>query len=166
MDVVHGTLPPTSAGMGLRDGPLGRVRPTRVLVADDEEPIRSLMARLLTRGGCDVVTVSDGAEAVEAESGGSQPFDVVVLDMAMPRKSGVEAYREIARHNTASRFLFTSAYYESGLLNDVLREGRSGFLPKPFLPGCILEEVQNLVEEEAPEQVTPEAPGTLPILFG
>jgi len=136
----------------------------RVLVADDDAPVRDVMARVLARGGCDVVTVSDGAEAVEVESGGSPPFDVVVLDMAMPRKDGVQAYREIARHNSDSRFLFTSAYYESRLLNEVMREGRSGFLPKPFVPGSILEEVQNLVQE-AETQSAPQPSGVLPILF-
>ncbi len=139
-------------------------RPMRVLVADDEEPVRDLVTRVLARGGCHVVAVSDGAEAIEVESGDAQPFDVVILDMMMPRKNGVQAYREIARHNSASRFLFTSAYYESGLLNDVLREGRSIFLPKPFLPACILEEVQNLIDGEAKE-VAPEVPSALPILF-
>lgn len=145
-------------------GSLPLSRPMRVLVADDDEPVRTLMARVLAQGGCDVVAVSDGIEAVAAESGGDRPFDVVILDVAMPGKNGVEAYREIARRNNASRFLFTSAYYESGLLNDVMREGRSGFLPKPFVPGNILDEVRNLAEEgEAPSpQPAPEA---LPILF-
>lgn len=162
------TLNPTLASVALHSGSVAGLpnprRPTRVLVADDDEPVRSLMARVLMQGGCDVVTASDGAEAVETESGGSQPFDVVILDMAMPRKNGVEAYREIARRNSASRFLFTSAYYEGQLLNDVMREGRSGFLPKPFLPGCILEEVHHLVEGQA-AQPAPEPREWLPILF-
>jgi CheY-like chemotaxis protein len=136
----------------------------RVLVADDDEPVRTMMARVLAQGGCDVVAVSDGVEAVAVESGDERPFDVVVLDIAMPGKNGVEAYREIARRNSASRFLFTSAYYESGLLNDVMREGRSGFLPKPFVPGCILDEIKNLIEEDVEPSPQP-APETLPILF-
>ena len=164
MDTMNATMTPLALRVDLQAGAARRGRTMRVLVADDEEPVRELMARVLARGGWDVVAVRDGAEAVEVESGGNQPFDVVILDMAMPRKNGVQAYREIARHNSASRFLFTSAYYESGLLNEVLREGRSTFLPKPFLPGCILEEVQSLVEREV-VQVAPEAPTTLPILF-
>jgi two-component system, cell cycle sensor histidine kinase and response regulator CckA len=164
MDTTNTTMAPSPLRVDFRADTMGHGRPMRVLVADDEEPVRDLMARVLARGGCDVVAVSDGAEAVEAESDGNQPFDVVVLDMAMPRKNGVQAYREIARHNSASRFLFTSAYYESRLLNEVLREGRSGFLPKPFLPGCILEEVQNLIAGGA-TQGAPVAPSPLPILF-
>ena len=163
-DAMNATMTPLTVRMDPPAASARLGRPMRVLVADDEEPVRDLVSRVLVRGGCHVVAVSDGAEAVEVESEDGQPFDVVILDMLMPRKNGVQAYREIARHNSASRFLFTSAYYESGLLNDVLREGRSVFLPKPFLPACILEEVQNLVEGEV-EEVAPEAPETLPILF-
>jgi len=164
MDTMNATVEPAPLGIDFHADPMGPGRPMRVLVADDEEPMRDLMTRVLARGGCDVVAVGDGAEAVEAESDGSQPFDVVILDMAMPRKNGVQAYREIAQHNSASRFLFTSAYYEGRLLNEVLREGRSGFLPKPFLPGCILEEVQNLVRGED-GQGAPEPSTALPIVF-
>ena len=159
MNTLNAASMSLDSGLGMRSG-----RPMRVLVADDEETVRDLMARVLTNGECEVVTVRDGAEAVEVESEGGEPFDVVILDMVMPRKNGVEAYREIARHNAASRFVFTSAYYESGLLNEVLSEGRSLFLPKPFLPGCILEEMQNLVEGEAPEPA-PAPSRSLPILF-
>lgn len=163
-DVMNATTMPLAMRKDPRADAARLGRPMRVLVADDEEPVRDLVARVLARGGCHVVAVNDGAEAVEVESGDGQPFDVVILDMMMPRKNGVQAYREIAQHNSASRFLFTSAYYESGLLNDVLREGRSIFLPKPFLPACVLEEVQNLIDGEVRE-VAPEAPSTLPILF-
>lgn len=164
MDTLNAAPMPLALGMGLRAATQRLGRPMRVLVADDEEPVRELVARVLARGGCDVVAVRDGAEAVEAESEGGEPFDVVILDMMMPRKTGVQAYREIARRNNASRFLFTSAYYESGVLNDVLREGRANFLPKPFLPGCILDEVQNLIEGETREPVLQEEPGAVPLL--
>ncbi len=163
MEAIHVVPTPATLGKDLQGGQIGD-RPLRVLVADDDEPVRHLVARVLARGGCDVVAVSDGVEAVQAESNGDPPFDVVILDMLMPRKDGVQAYREIARHNDTSRFLFTSAYYESTLLNEVIREGRSSFLPKPFLPGWILQEVQNLIpKEEVPS--TPQPSDGMPILF-
>jgi len=82
----------------------------------------------------------------------------------MPGRTGVAAYWEISRRYGGARFLFTSAYYESGLLNDALCEGRSAFLAKPFLPGYVLEEVQNLVAAGA-DPAEPETSGTHTILI-
>lgn len=120
-------------------------RRRRVLVADDDEQVRTLVTRMLRLSGCEVVAVADGAEAVEAALASERPFDVVILDIFMPGRNGVKAYWEISRRHGGARFLFTSAYYESALLNDALREGRSAFLAKPFLPGYVLEEVQSLI---------------------
>lgn len=59
---------------------------TRVLVAEDDSSIRSLVSRYLQKQGYEVVTASDGAEAVVKLDG--QRFDAVVLDIMMPRLDG------------------------------------------------------------------------------
>ena len=61
-------------------------RTPRVLIADDEESIRTLVARILRRAGFEAVQAADGQYAIEQLDGG--PFDVVVLDLMMPRVDG------------------------------------------------------------------------------
>lgn len=61
-------------------------KPPRVLVADDEDAIRTLVSRMLTRAGFDAVQASDGQHAIERLDAGT--FDAVVLDLMMPRVDG------------------------------------------------------------------------------
>ncbi len=65
----------------------------RVLVADDDELSRNIVAMILEGMGCRVDVVADGAEAVEAASEGL--YDLILLDGTMPRLSGIEAARAI-----------------------------------------------------------------------
>ena len=69
-------------------------RPVRVLVADDERNLRELIIRELARRGHEVDGAADGAIALERIRDGS--FDVVVLDMRMPQKQGIDVLRELA----------------------------------------------------------------------
>lgn len=59
----------------------------RVLVADDEEPIRLLVSRVLRRAGYRTVGVSDGEQAIHALRDG--PYDAIVMDLMMPRVDGI-----------------------------------------------------------------------------
>jgi DNA-binding response OmpR family regulator len=61
-------------------------KPPRVLVADDEEAIRTLVGRMLTRAGFDPVQAFDGQDAIERLDAGM--FDALVLDLMMPRVDG------------------------------------------------------------------------------
>ena len=72
----------------------GRQRPlARVLVADDEQLARTIVARILEGMGCRVDTVSNGVEAVEAAR--TVKYDLIFLDGVMPKMSGLEVARAI-----------------------------------------------------------------------
>ena len=72
----------------------GRQRPlARVLVADDEQLARTIVARALEAMGCRVDTVSNGVEAVEVAR--TVKYDLIFLDGVMPKMSGLEATRAI-----------------------------------------------------------------------
>jgi CheY-like chemotaxis protein len=65
----------------------------RVLVLDDEPSIRDLMGRLLKLRGCRVEAMDDGAQALQAHT--AAPFDLVIVDLAMPKMNGVEFLRRL-----------------------------------------------------------------------
>lgn len=79
-----------------------------ILIVDDEEPVRTPLAKFLSRRGADVLQAADGLEALTMLERYS--VDVIVLDLRMPRMSGPEFYRALQRtHPTlASRVLFLS----------------------------------------------------------
>ena len=66
----------------------------RILVADDSETILLLMRTRLEMAGHAVVTAADGQEVLDAVSAGGLP-DLLLLDAMMPRKSGIDALREL-----------------------------------------------------------------------
>jgi DNA-binding NtrC family response regulator len=68
-------------------------RTIRVLVADDETNLRELIVRELTRRGLEAEGVGDGDTALTKLR--EAPYDVVVLDMKMPKKEGIEVLREL-----------------------------------------------------------------------
>jgi DNA-binding NarL/FixJ family response regulator len=81
--------------------------PARVLVADDHEQMRSLIAELLSEGFQVVGAVADGEELVRAA--GSLRPDIIISDIAMPRMSGLEARNKLIRQKLAIPFVFVSA---------------------------------------------------------
>jgi CheY-like chemotaxis protein len=88
---AHGDLEPTWSGRV--NIPAPGMAGIRVLLAEDSQANRLIMAEILRRGGFEVDTVGDGAEAVEAVR--SLPYDVVLMDLDMPVMDGLAATRQI-----------------------------------------------------------------------
>ncbi|WP_193605432.1 response regulator [Nocardioides dongkuii] len=105
----------------------------RVLIADDFEPVRMLASRMLQKlGHGDVVEAEDGQEAVELMA--RRPFDLLLLDLSMPRMTGVEVVRWVRAHpeHTAGLnivVISASAHTERPVLNEL---GITHVLAKPF----------------------------------
>ncbi|MBI5902265.1 MAG: response regulator [Deltaproteobacteria bacterium] len=81
-----------------------------VLLAEDNGEVRRMTKALLEEVGYRVVEARDGEEAVRKYAGAGDDMDIIVMDMVMPRKSGMAACGEIKRMNPAVKVLFTSGY--------------------------------------------------------
>jgi CheY-like chemotaxis protein len=105
----------------------------RVLVVDDEEPIRMALERFLTSLGHEVVTVSSGSEAIWRGEG-EEIFDAVLLDMRMPDVSGQQIFQRWSadRPDLAARVVFLTGDIVSADLQQFLNSTGRPFLPKPF----------------------------------
>ncbi|MDZ7709617.1 MAG: ATP-binding protein [Roseovarius sp.] len=93
-------------------GPAPLPRPLRVLLAEDTETSRTVTGALLERDGHAVHLARDGLEAVEAAA--EHPFDLIVMDVAMPRLDGIEATRRIREGdgpNAATRIVALTAWH-------------------------------------------------------
>ncbi len=115
---------------------LGRRRPLddriRVLVADDEPQLRTLLTRLLTREGYDVTAVASGAELVSAVREADEPFDLIVSDVMMPQLSGLDALRVLADELGDTPVLLMTAMRDERLLREATEAGALGVIAKPF----------------------------------
>jgi two-component system, cell cycle sensor histidine kinase and response regulator CckA len=124
--------------------PLGQGE--RILIADDEPMIRQLASTVLTHLGYQVTAVADGAAAVEAATFGDAKFDLVLLDLTMPRMGGLEALDAIR-----ARWPHIPVIIASGYSND--RFGAMlpnvTFLDKPFSPTVLGRTVRQVLETKA-----------------
>jgi two-component system cell cycle sensor histidine kinase/response regulator CckA len=102
----------------------------RILLVEDEDMVRAVAERALTRQGYSVVTASDGDEGVEAVRN-NPDFDLVVSDVVMPSMDGPAMAREIRQLVPGLPVLFMSGYAEETLRRDIDIEGMH-FIAKPF----------------------------------
>jgi putative two-component system response regulator len=108
-------------------------RPERILVADDDGSVRALLRALLDRAGYDVVEVADGDAALAAVATNG-PIDLLLLDVNMPRRDGIEVTRRL-RSQHSTELLPIILVTGLGALEDKvagLDAGATDLLTKPF----------------------------------
>ncbi|MBS0473596.1 MAG: response regulator, partial [Proteobacteria bacterium] len=103
----------------------------RVLLVEDEDMVRAVAERALTRAGYTVTTASDGDEGLEIVESGAE-FDLIVSDVVMPAMDGPTMVREVRKLRPDLPVLFMSGYAEEQLRNQIDISGGVHFLPKPF----------------------------------
>ncbi|HXF83334.1 MAG TPA: response regulator, partial [bacterium] len=118
--------------------PMGE-RP-RILIVDDEAPIRELCARILAPS-YDVVTAASGAQAMALAA--SSPPDLLLTDLKMPGMTGLEAARQIVAAAPDVSVVVMTGFSEFDSLLETVRFGVNGFLMKPFSA----EDLRKTVEE-------------------
>ncbi|HUS94663.1 MAG TPA: response regulator [Patescibacteria group bacterium] len=113
----------------------------RILVAEDEPDIRHLIALTLEFNGFDVVSVNDGFEAIEAAKVGG--FDLIVLDVRMPRTSGYDACRQLRKFAVTKNtpIVFLSAKGQESEVETGLDAGADEYILKPFAPNDLVERI-------------------------
>jgi DNA-binding NarL/FixJ family response regulator len=103
---------------------------TRVLVADDHEIVRKGLKLLLTAES-DLHVVAEAADGAEAVTRAlSDDIDLAILDLSMPRKTGLQAARELGRRRPELRILILSMYDDEQFLFEALKAGASGYVLK------------------------------------
>jgi len=102
----------------------------RILVVDDEDNVRRLLDGICRRAGYDVVSVSDGAEALAALDQGF--FQVCVVDLHLPRVDGMEVLRRAKELHPDSQVIIFTGYGDIDSAVQALRLGAYDYLQKPF----------------------------------
>jgi PAS domain S-box-containing protein len=120
----------------------------RVLIVDDEEGVRRIAGESLRRAGFEVVVAGDGVEAVALIRGGDVRFDAMLLDMTMPRMSGVETCAVIKGLLPDLPVIVTSGYSEQDAASRFEVGAIAGFIQKPFLPSALVRMMQDAVRRE------------------
>jgi len=104
-------------------------RPPRILLADDEQSIQTLLSYPLQKDGFEVVRASDGREALDLFA--EQSFDLVVLDVMMPRLDGLEVCRRLRERSSVPIIMLTAKTEEIDKVLG-LELGADDYITKPF----------------------------------
>lgn len=115
--------------------------PRTILLAEDSEDFRLLLAMFLRGRGYEVFTAKDGPEAVEAAV--SHRPAVVLMDIGLPDVDGLSATRRIRERLTPAEtaILVVTAYDSAEFRADALEAGCDGYIVKPVAPSELLEKV-------------------------
>jgi len=117
--------------------PLEKLELARVLVAEDDDALRTMMAARLRNDGCEVIEASTGDEALDVitqvweGSGPLDGLDLLIMDVRMPGLSGIEIAYLLRSWRVCAPVLFVTAYPEPDLLAEV-RQLQGRILAKPF----------------------------------
>jgi len=120
----------------------------RILVIDDDANILGVLAEMLTTAGYEVTEVSSGKEGLKLYR--ETPFDLVITDLFMPEKDGLEVIIELRRDLPEAKIITISAgsaYGHSSLETSRLL-GAARTLRKPFMEDQLLEVVREVLESK------------------
>ncbi len=125
---------------------------TSILIAEDDQDIRDLIAITLQFAGFDVTTAVDGAQAVDKAL--AQPVDLILMDVRMPRMTGYEACRRLQEMEQTRDIpvVFLSAKGQEQEIKQGLEVGGAQYILKPFAPEELVRRIRELLDggAEAP----------------
>ena len=122
-----------------------------ILLVEDEDMVRAVAERALTRQGYTVVTASEGEEALgllAEQAGKEEQFDMIVSDVVMPNMDGPTMAKHVRKNYPDLPILFMSGYAEEQLRKSIDLD-KVNFLPKPFSVAQIAEAVGETLAEHA-----------------
>ena len=120
----------------------------RILVVDDEELLRMVMKAVLAYRGYHVAEAEDGVDAVEKYAKASPKFDLVLMDMHMPRLNGHDALVKIREIDPRARAVMLSGGLHDGASDSVTGLEGVSFLHKPFENQELIRLVRQMLDGE------------------
>jgi two-component system cell cycle sensor histidine kinase/response regulator CckA len=128
--------------------PVGRDKDGRsgtVLLVEDSDTVRTVVANMLESGGLTVLQAPGGEEALALARRGDAPIDLLLTDIAMPEMSGVELADRLERERPDVRILFMTGYAEEAVVNEGILGKHRECIGKPFTPEQITKRVRKIL---------------------
>ncbi len=116
-----------------------------VVLAEDEEPLRVLLGRVLAGSGYHVISGRNGAEALEAVHARGGQVDLLLTDLVMPRMTGAELARALSGEQPGMKVLFMTGHTEDANVLDRFEHGGAEVIQKPFTNEALLGLVRRLL---------------------
>ncbi len=117
--------------------------PPTVLLAEDEEVVREVMAQMLQTLGYRVLAAENGCHALELFADCPEAIELVIFDLSMPAMNGAELFDRLRSLAPEVKTLLTTGHDELAEVKRMRCAGLTGFLPKPFT----LKDMRRAVDE-------------------
>jgi DNA-binding NtrC family response regulator len=124
------------------------------MLADDDEALRGLVRRMLTKNGYHVLQAADGREALDVANAHGGPIHLLLTDIIMPNVNGIVLAERLLRQRPETAVLFMSGYMEATIL--AAKNTSVTVLQKPFTEQRLIDTVQQVLPSKAlePEEET------------
>jgi two-component system chemotaxis response regulator CheY len=114
-----------------------------VLIVDDAAFMRISIKNMLTKNGYDVIGEAENG-AIGVEMYKDLKPDIVTMDITMPEMSGLEALKEIMKHDSQGKVVMVSAMGQEAMVREAIVSGAKGFIVKPFKEDGIIAALKKL----------------------
>jgi DNA-binding NtrC family response regulator len=129
----------------------------KILVVDDDAIVIKSCRRILEAEGFEVMTVPGADEALEKIK--SSEFDLLLMDVKMPKHDGIFLMREIKKNWPDIPIIVMSGYPTPETIADVLKLGATQFIPKPFRPDELVKAVRQVIQKMPRKKSSPTGDG-------
>ena len=120
-----------------------------ILVAEDEDGVRSLTREVLEKYGYRVLEAANGEEALSVSDQHDGPVDLLLSDVVMPRMGGPELAQALLQRRPAVKVLYMSGYTDQPMVRRGVVDAGVAFLQKPFTPTLLVSRIRELLETPA-----------------
>jgi CheY-like chemotaxis protein len=122
-----------------------------ILLAEDDEALRTLGARVLGVLGYNVLVARTGKEAIQIVADYTRPIDLIATDVVMPEMNGSQLVEKVLAARPAIRVLFMSGYTDDEVMRRGVIDGQTAFLQKPFTPDLLAYKVREVLDAPTPQ---------------
>jgi PAS domain S-box-containing protein len=122
-----------------------------ILVVEDEEMIRQILAVSLEEAGYRVLSAADGEEAVRISGEHGGTIDLLITDVVLPKRSGKETADRIMSLRPNLEVLYMSGYTGNAIVHHGVLDRGIAFLQKPFSPSALLQKVREVLDAAKPK---------------
>ncbi len=123
-----------------------------ILVADDESSIIELCETILSKYGFNVISAKDGKDAIKKFRKNYEKIVLVLLDMTMPGKNGIEVMEEISNIKPDVKAILSSGYNKDDAVKNFSESGFKDFLEKPYSPEKLIKIVKKVLSKPGGEK--------------
>jgi two-component system, cell cycle sensor histidine kinase and response regulator CckA len=117
-----------------------------ILLVEDDQALRKLAVTLLDKYGYSVIDAIDGDDALARFKEHKESIDLLITDVVIPKRSGIEVFEEIRKFNPEMKVLFLSGYAKDITQNKGILDTNVNFLQKPISPNTLLKKIRDILD--------------------